>query len=270
MDSHWGLLMATKRSATLRTRRPSKVAALLMKTRTWPILTAAFGTLLLLIALFVFGTLRRAAGINAELDAVHQGYQRTEQFLNEVQSDFYLSNILVRDLALDLSPQVNLHRRQLVDIKGDMSRYLIEAERGETPEAAALITRLRNEMDAYWKALQPILDESASDKRSSDPIFLRDHVLPHRDAIIQLAHEIREFNQASFRREGEKVHQSQQKFLRFLITLGAVALALGLVVAALGIFRISRLEARADEHQQQTEQTEEELRRLSQELVRAQ
>ena len=262
--------MATKRSATLRTHRPSKVAALLMKTRTWPILTAAFGTLLLLIALFVFGTLRRAADINAELDAVHQGYQGTEQFLNEVQSDFYLSNILVRDLALDLSPQVNLHRRQLVDIKDEMSRYLVEAERGETPEAAALITRLRNEMDAYWKALQPILDESAADKRSSDPTFLRDHVLPHRDAIIQLAHEIREFNQASFRREGEKVHQSQQKFLRFLVTLGAVALALGLVVAALGIFRISRLEARADEHQQQTEQTEEELRRLSQELVRAQ
>src|SRR5262245_14871350 len=125
-------------------------------------------------------------------------------------------------------------------------------------------------MDAYWKALQPILDESASDKRSSDPIFLRDHVLPHRDVIIQLAHEIREFNQASFRLEGEKVHQSQQKFLRFLITLGAVALALGRVVAALGIFRISRLEARADEHQQREEPTEEELRRLSQEVVRAQ
>src|SRR5262245_66166210 len=59
-------------------------------------------------------------------------------------------------------------------------------------------------------------------------------------------------------------------FQRYLVTLGSMALFLGLLVAALGIFRISRLEASAAEHQRQTERTEEELRRLSQELVRAQ
>lgn len=241
-----------------------------MRTRTWPILTAAFGTLLLLIGLFVFGTLRRAAEINAELDALHQGYQRTEQFLNEVQSDFYLSNILVRDLALDLSTQAALHRQQLLEIRAEMTEYLAQAERDGRPEAAAVVKRLRQEMDTYWKALQPILEESQSARFSGNAAFLRDQVLPRRDSVIQLAREIRDFNQSSFRREGEKVYQSQQEFLRYLVTLGAIALALGLLVAVLGIFRISRLEALAGEHQRQTERTEQELRRLSQELVRAQ
>ncbi|MBM3803630.1 MAG: hypothetical protein FJW26_15115 [Acidimicrobiia bacterium] len=226
-----------------------------MRTRTWPVLTAAFGTFLLLIGLFVFGTLRRGREINAEQDSAHEAYQRTEQLLNEVQADFYLSYVLARDLALDLSSQAALQRRQLSEIRAEMTGYLAEAERGGTPGAATVVKRLREEMDTYWRALRPMLEEPSSAGVSVDATFLRDQVLPRRNSIIQLAREIREFNQASFRREGEKVHQSQQEFFRYLVTLSTFALGLGLLVAVLGIYRISQLEARADEHQLQAERT---------------
>jgi len=251
----FGTLIRKNRGGTLVADRVSKLVLFLMRTRTWPVLTAAFGTFLLLIGLFVFGTLRRGREINAEQDSAHEAYQRTEQLLNEVQADFYLSYVLARDLALDLSSQAALQRRQLSEIRAEMTGYLAEAERGGTPGAATVVKRLREEMDTYWRALRPMLEEPSSAGVSVDATFLRDQVLPRRNSIIQLAREIREFNQASFRREGEKVHQSQQEFFRYLVTLSTFALGLGLLVAVLGIYRISQLEARADEHQLQAERT---------------
>lgn len=262
-------MLLTSMSGTLiwQSRRQLPFA---MKPRTWPILTAAFGTLLVLIGLFVLGTLRSVTQINAELDAVHRTYQHTEEFLNEIQSEFYLSNILVRDLLLDSSPQIAAsNRRQLLEIRSEMEQRLHEIERTKTPEEASIVKRLSQEMATYWSILEPVFEWPEA-RLGNDAAFLRNQVLPRRDAVIQLAEEIRQFNEANFRREEDKVHQRQQEFRDGFVTMSVVLLGLGLLVSTFGIVRISRLETRAEEHQRQTEQTEQELRRLSHQLVRAQ
>jgi signal transduction histidine kinase len=95
-------------------------------------------------------------------------------------------------------------------------------------------------------------------------------VLPRRQAVLSISQEIRQFNKGNFQREQDKIQRNRQELRRYLIKMAALSLSLGLLVALVSIVRISRLERWADEQHRLSELTGEELRRLSQQLVRAQ
>jgi signal transduction histidine kinase len=242
-----------------------------MTTRTWPILATGFGSLLVLIGLFAWGAAQRADQIQAEVASMHEGFQASEQVLNQVQSDLYFSGTLVRDFLVDPSPQTTeSYRQELLEIRSSIAKRLDQLQPPSSPEEAGRLKHLRLEIDTYWEVLEPIFEWTASQKLARSSPFLRQEVSPRRKAVLSIAREIRELNESNFEKEQEKTRQNRQEFRSYMAKMSAGALSLALLVALASIFRISRLERRAEQQREQTERHKRELRLLSQQLVRAQ
>ena len=242
-----------------------------MRSRTWPILGIGFGTLVVLIGILGIDATRRAEHIYQEILAAHQSYLRSEQILNEIRSSIAHSGILVRDFLLDPSHlTADRHRRELLEVRSGMMQNLGELDRLMGSEEPALRQRLRAELDGYWNSREPIFTWSPQQKMALSYLYLQREVRPRRNAVLSIADEIAELRDANFRNQQRRISQSRREFRSHQSRMLAVALSLGVLVAAASILRISRLERRAEEQRRRTERAEQELRRLSQQLVKAQ
>jgi signal transduction histidine kinase len=125
-------------------------------------------------------------------------------------------------------------------------------------------------MDAYWDVIEPLFDWTPRQKTAMSYSFLRQEVLPRRDAVLAIMREVRALADAQLEAQEAALRQRQREFRLDLAWMLSAAVVLGLLVAALSLYRISCLEQRAEEHRRRTEQAEHELRQLSRQLVEAQ
>jgi signal transduction histidine kinase len=242
-----------------------------MRSRSWPILIPGFGTLVVLIALAGLGAAQRARQIQTEIISVHESFQQNTKVFNEIHSGIHLSGLLVRDYLLDPSHlTADIHREQLLGIRSSMANQLDELTGVVGGEEVGALEQLRQEIDAYWNSLDPLFEWTPQQKIALSSLFLRRHVLPRRDAVLALALEIAALNESNFRRQQQKLEQSQAEFRKYLWWMMGIAVSLGLLVAVASILWILRLERSTEEQQRRTERAERELRRLSQQLVQAQ
>ncbi len=242
-----------------------------MRPRIWPILFFGFGSMVVLIGLAGLGAARRANQIYTEMASIYESHRATTQVLSDIRSGVNLSGIFVRDYLLDPSQlTAPLHRQRLVEIRTAMAKEIEDLERHLGSEQAGALARLRRELDGYWDSLDPLFEWTPQQKMALSSLFLRQQVLPRRDAALEIARGIRDINDANFQIQQRRLERGQADFRRYLSWMLGIALSLGLVVAAISVYRISRLERESRQHQKRTEQAERELRRLSQELVRAQ
>lgn len=242
-----------------------------MRPRGWLVLLFGFGTLLLLIGLLGFGALRRAQVLHNETVSAHDAYLRTDAVLREIPADLYLGDILIRDYLLDTSHlMAPAYREQLLARRSSIRERLdVLALRFDDGEAVRL-RQLRTELRAYWESMGPMLDWSPPEKTALSGLFLRQQVLPRRDAVVALAREISEMNAANLRNELRRLESTQSLFQTFVRRTVFFALALGLLVASVSAVRVAFLERRSEQQRARAETAEGELRRLSRNLVRTQ
>ena len=242
-----------------------------MRSRSWLVLSIGFGTLLLLIGLLGFGAMRRAQALHDETVSAQEGYLQTDAVLRQIPADLYLGDILIRDYLLDPSHiTAPAYREQLLVKRASIQQRLaLLAQRLGEGEAARL-QQLRTELQAYWESLNPILKWSPQEKAALSRVFLRRQVLPRREAVVALAREISEINAANLRKEQQRLKGSQELFQSFLRRTVFLALSLGLFVALISTARVALLERRSEQQRGRAESAEEELRRLSRNLVRTQ
>ena len=242
-----------------------------MKRRTWPILALGFGSLVLLTLLFGLDSWRRASQIYETILSIHRSHARAEQTLRDIESGIYTSGIFVRDYLLDPSQLgAGLYRQELLNIRRSMEDQLDELT-GLLPTAdPAAIQRLRRRVDAYWNSLDPLFDWTPPQKLAFSSLFLRRQVLPRRDAVLNMAREFKTLNAVDFAERQREMDRRIADFEHSGRRSLMLVVGLGLAVSAASILRISRLETRAERQHLATERAEHELRRLSQQLVRAQ
>ena len=242
-----------------------------MRSRSWLVLSIGFGTLILLIGLLGFGAMRRAQALHDEMVAAHDAYLETDAVLREIPADLYLGGILIRDYLLDpshlLAPS---YREQLLARRSSIQQRLDLLAQRLGKEEPARLQQLQTELQAYWDSMDPILDWSPEEKAALSRVFLRQQVLPRREAVVALAREISEINAANLRKEQGRLKGSQQLFQNFLRRTLAIVVSLGLLVALISIARVASLERRSELQRGRAEHAEEELRRLSRNLVRTQ
>lgn len=242
-----------------------------MTRRSWPVLTIGFGILLTLIGFFGAEGYRRVQQINNEIASIQQRFQSSDKVLSHVRSQVYLSGILIRDFLLDPSSSGGVSiKDQLVEIRSSIAQQLDKLEPQLNPYESELLKRLHKEVDHYWESMDPIFSWTVQEKVALSSFFLRKQVLPRREAVLSIADQIRKVNESSFERQREEVRLSWARFHDFLVQMTTIALILGFVVALVSVLRIHRLEGLSEEQRQQSEQTQATLRRLSQQLVRAQ
>jgi signal transduction histidine kinase len=242
-----------------------------MRSRSWPVLFFGFGSLVLLVGLAGLGAARRAALIFSEMASISESHRESTRLLTEIRSGVNVSSIYVRDYLLDPSDlMASSYRQRLLEIRSSMTEQLKQLDPLAGLELREPLAQLRDELDGYWDSMDPLFSWTPRQKMALSSFFLRQRVLPRRDAVLEIARGIRDINEANFKIQQRRIERSQADFRRYLWWMLGIAMSLGLLVAAGSIYRISRLERETERQQRRTERAEKELRRLSQELVRAQ
>jgi signal transduction histidine kinase len=234
-------------------------------------LALGFGTLVILIAILGVGAIRRARAIYDEMENTQDTYLQSEAARRDIATDMYLSGILVRDYLLDPSPQnAPQHRQQLLEIRSSLQQRLDQLPQQLGEVKSPSLPRLQSEVQSYWQSHDPIFDWTSQEKAERSWYFLRHQVFPHRQAVVDLAHEMAKLNQENLARERERNRESQRVLHRFLNRIMGFALGLGIVVALLTTYRVAQPEKQHAEQRRQIAQAEDDLRRLSRSLVQAQ
>lgn len=242
-----------------------------MRTRSWWVLYGGFGSLVVLIAVLGVGAMRRARAIHNDTIAAHDAYLKADLLVRELPAELHLSGVLVRDYLLDPSPFLGPDYRARLKRQESSIQNKLELLRLLLPgDQAATLGRLKAEFDAYWNSLDPLFEWSLEQKAWMSRSFLREEVLPRRNAIIALATEVSRISSENMAAEQKRLQASQEELQAFIRRLLVMTMVLGLMVAGVSIFRVTKLEMRSTEQRARAERAELEMRRLSHRLVQTQ
>lgn len=234
-------------------------------------LLAGFGTLIVLTAALGVTQARRASEIERDLIAAQEGYSATQALLVEVRVDLYRIGMDVRDYLLDRSADSSAEmraelERTRVQIEGNLQML----ESRMPLEDRETLNRLKVEVSEYIDWMNPAIQWTQEEKLARSGNYVRTVLLTRRKSISDVASQVEAINAANLQRARRRLEASQTEFQTWLRRLTAIVLVLSVLVAGLSTTWILRLEKKAELNQQRAVEAEKELRRLSQQLVKAQ
>jgi signal transduction histidine kinase len=235
------------------------------------VLGIGFGILIVLIGVLGLRSVQRAGSNYVEMQVAQDSYLRTEQFRRGFVADMYLSDILVRDYLLDPSAENAPARKQDVHAMRDSLQNrlaLFSANLGDKlgPE----LSELQSTVAAYWDSLDTVFDWTPEQKAEQASAFLTLSVLPRREAVVSLARELAQINIDNLESERKRIAANRDVLQRSLVELTGVVLGIGTLVAFLTTHRVLILERTREFQRRQIEDSQNNLRRLSNRLVQAQ
>jgi len=234
--------------------------------RTWPVVALALLGLLGLIVGSILAAQRKADFAYAHLESLNTRYRNVETRLRRVRSGLHLSGILVRDYLLDTTTPASEYRSRLVAYHEESEQMIRELEPLLSESDPEQYRELRRQIGEYWRAYAPLFEGTQIDRYG----FLRREIVPRRDAVMNISAEIEALNNRTLHAQQEAAAARQRELHQYLTATLAASLTLGLAVAIIAVIRIRVLEGRTEEQHGRTQQAEEELRRLSNQLVRTQ
>jgi signal transduction histidine kinase len=241
-----------------------------MRFRTWPVAAVALAGLLLLIVVSVVTTSRRAENIYTQLERLNEHHRDLDAKLSRLRSDVHLSGIFVRDYLLDSEREHALEYRQRLEEFRRTNMTTIDELETIASNEDDRIASLKARLDEYWQTFEPLFDWTPAEKITQSVTFLRREVLPRREAILAIAQEIEQLNNANLATQRAEVTRQFEAFRAGLDKLLWRSLLLGLVVAVTAVIRLRILERRAEEQRSIAEEAERQMRLLSQQLVATQ
>ena len=217
-------------------------------------------------------TWQKAERLYGNVSVVNRDYRLNWRSLDEIRSGIHISSVLVRDYLLDPSQsRAQEIRDELLNLRNETEPHLLQMEKSAVVgQNQAAVRKLRTGIQSYWESMHPVFDWSPQDKQAAAYGFLRQRIMPRREAVLSLADELQSVMDSTFRQERAAVRENEEQFRDFLLRTVVATVTLGMMVAALSILRVRRLELRARQHQLQTERAEDEMRRLSHQVVQAQ
>lgn len=238
---------------------------------TWPVAAAALGGLLLLIYASVASTSRKAEEIYAQLDQLNTHHREVETTLRRLRSDVHLSSIYIRDYLLDTDQDdAPEYRRNLTTLRQNHASNVRRLRTLLPRDAGPRVDVLEKRIDEYWQAFEPLFEWSAYEKMMRSGRFLRREVLPRREAVLSIATDIEQLNNANLATQRAEVTRRLATFRADLHRRLWRTLLLGFVVAFVAVVRLRMLERRSEQQREHAERAENEMRLLSQQLVAAQ
>jgi signal transduction histidine kinase len=242
-----------------------------MRFQTWPVLIFAFSVMLLLMGFSAISNWRQSGILFDKWEGLTRSYQDSERSLQQIRSDVQVSGLLVRDFLLDPSDaSSDSYKKRLLDNRAEMAKQLARLEETISAPQASKLRLLDSQLQAYWDSLEPIFGWTQKQRQSQSSAFLREIVIPRREAALGLAVEIERLNEANFRSRQAEIDEGRAQFRKFFLETTLLLIAVALAVAFSVVWRVSQLEKSARVHRERTEHAERELRDLSLKLVKAQ
>ena len=161
-------------------------------------------------------------------------------------------------------------RAALEGLRQATDKALASYSQSLEPEENTPFAALRSEIEAYWKVLDGTFAWSAEERLKFRYAFFYDQLVPRRTAMLQIADRIETLNEDALKRGGEKLGDLFGRLRLGLFAMIAMTLVGGVILAALTILHILRLEGEAHRQFLESMQAKAGLQELSAKLVRAQ
>jgi signal transduction histidine kinase len=236
-----------------------------MRARLWPAVAVSFGALILLSILFAWLVSHEAARINERTRTAHQIYRRADDAISDIQANINKGALIeqsgftnpnsveAESRIADLQISTRKDLTTLMDlIGGNQKRQIIALQQG---------------LDQYWNSIQQGLNSSRL-KHGQQELFKELEHQPER--VLDLAGRIDALNQASLARQEQESEGQQEKLREFAIAATLTLLLLEFAIAIFSTAYMFRLDNVSEAERQRAEKAEQELRRLSNQLVRVQ
>ena len=194
-----------------------------------------------------------------------------DTLLDHVRTDTYRSANLVRDYLLETDDtRAGPQKAELEALRAQIRKTLAEyAAKAPSPEAAA-IRSLEERTEAYWKSVAPAMEWGGEARRTRGPAFLKSVIVPGRDDLVQLERQIGTLDEEMLDANEGRIEIVQNRFRRQVTTISIVALLLGSVLATVVFGHVRRLDAEAARRYDEVCQARQDLKRLTDRLVKVQ
>jgi signal transduction histidine kinase len=209
--------------------------------------------------------------IQTSNDEIREEFLLRTRLLEKIRSDVYLSGTYVRDYLLEPEPgKAESHRISLLERRGDIDSALRSYRQMLSKEEVAPFQILTDELNAYWKVLEPVFRWNAAERRQRGYLFLRDEVFPRRMAMLGIADQIAGISESQLNAGKVRVAVTFSDFRERLIVTIGLTMGLGLLLAVFTAHRILRLETETANRYHEIAVARVELKQLSARLVEAQ
>jgi signal transduction histidine kinase len=238
-----------------------------VKQSIWPVSVFGLGFLILILGLSGVASIQETRRIHEQILAVEDNYRHIERLAETIRSDVSRVAVLRRDRLLETRYSASHYSGELeeltarINVNLDQLLILRSAEQG-----GKAFDRLQKSLHTYLGAVDVEFRNGRMDAADVEV----DALGPQRTTIFAVTEELEKLNEDNFESRRRALNQSVVNLQNDIWETMLTALVLGSVIAGASIFRISSLERETAEQQKATEQAEERLRLLSQQLVSSQ
>jgi signal transduction histidine kinase len=233
----------------------------------WPVSVFGLGFLLLIMGLSGVASIQETRRIHEQILSVEDNYRRIEYLVEAIRSDTSRVAVLQRDRLLDRNVSDFKYVRQLAALRAKTEVTLGQLRSFHLQQDSKAFERLENALRTYLDTMTSEFRGSAVKSNKAD---FDDRVRSQSLTIFAVAEELGKLNEENFESRRRALNQSVDNLQNDIWETILTALVVGAVIAAASIFRITTLEKESAAHQKATEQAEERLRHLSQQLVSSQ
>jgi signal transduction histidine kinase len=235
-------------------------------------LIAGFAVVFALWVLSGYELVRRLAALELRTAAEHRSALRGARLLTTIRTNVLLGSIYLRDAIIDnRSMNVDYYRQELNEIRGEIDRllpaYVVDVASSEERQHWA---QLQEELDEFWKSRELAFTGGVPLNTTEAAFVLRRRVVPSRTVILQILDRLSELQVLSQQRHETEVSALYAELQNRLLLIGALAIFVGVIVAAVATRQVSRLERQIDEQRTGEQRTRRDLERLSARLVTVQ
>ena len=236
-----------------------------MRARLWPAVAVSFGALILLSILFAWLVLHQAARIHERAKTAHQIYKNADDAISDIQADIN-KGALIEQSGFSHPHGAEAENRiseLQVNTRNDLTTLIGLIGVNQKPQILAL----QQGLDRYWSSIQLSLSTSRM-QHGQQKLFTELENQPER--VLDLAGRIDALNQANLAREEQESEGQQTELRRFAIATMFMLLLLECAIATFSTAYMFRLDNTSETERKRAEKAEQELRRLSNQLVRVQ
>jgi signal transduction histidine kinase len=236
-----------------------------MRARLWPGVAVSFGALLFLLTLFAWLVFREAAQIHEHTKTARQVYKRADDAISDIQANINKGALLAQNGFKN--PDVVGAEMRIADLQRSTAQDCTILADVVGPSQKPQILSLQQGLNEYWSSIQQSL--SGLRRQQPDPkLFSQLESQPEK--VLDLAERIDSLNQASLAHEEQEIEAQQTTLRKFAVAATLVMLLLECAVAVFSTGYMARLDKVLEAERQRAEKAEQELRTLSNQLVRVQ
>ncbi len=223
------------------------------------------------MAFLAFDSGSQLRNVAATGDALRKASRDRDALLDQLRADFYRSATVMRDYVLEPSDARTVNQKRELQLlksrtEDGLRRYQALVPENEWQD----VHTLTEHAQAYWKGLEPALQQSRAARHRSAAAYLEETVIPRRNELVLLVKQVNDLDKRNLDAAEARIMDLQARFRRRVTTISILALSLGLLFAVGVLRHVTRLEHQADSRFNEVQQAKRDLSRLSERLETAQ